>query len=131
MAKKKTVYGTRSTVTGTDTDLYTLSMEDVKELSFILGISLPLLLSRIHCPAKANYAWKWFSLKQKIKDDAGEFQTAKLTVYDFFTDNRNIDLPYIADLPCINVRNPKRPAYFPIELCSLVYSHARPFLQQI
>ncbi|CAI9787194.1 unnamed protein product [Fraxinus pennsylvanica] len=120
MAKKKIVYGTRSTATGTDADLYTLSMEAAKELllillatfgendvdhscrdilsasifylqqlvgrnhrllpsvvstlpllllfgsssidmefSFGLGISLPLLLSKIHCSVEANSAWKW------------------------------------------------------------------------
>ncbi|KAL2479726.1 protein argonaute 4-like [Abeliophyllum distichum] len=55
-----------------------------------------------------------FSLKQKIKDDAGEVQSTDVTFYDYFVNNRNIDLP------CINVGKPKRPTYFPLELCSLV-----------
>ncbi|XP_022866891.1 protein argonaute 4-like isoform X1 [Olea europaea var. sylvestris] len=61
-----------------------------------------------------------FSLKQRNKDDAGEAQTTEVTVYDYFVNSRNIDLRYSADLPCINVGKPKRPTYFPIELCSLV-----------
>ncbi|KAL2543374.1 Protein argonaute 4 [Abeliophyllum distichum] len=55
-----------------------------------------------------------FSLKQKTKDDAGEVQSTDVTFYDYFVNNRNIDLP------CINVGKPKRPTYFPLELCSLV-----------
>ncbi|XP_051134343.1 protein argonaute 4-like [Andrographis paniculata] len=59
-----------------------------------------------------------FELKQKGKD--GEFQTTEVTVYDYFVKHRNIELRYSADLPCINVGRPKRPTYFPVELCSLV-----------
>ncbi|KAL3620305.1 Protein argonaute-4 [Castilleja foliolosa] len=58
-----------------------------------------------------------FTLKQKSKDGEGEVE---VTVYDYFVNQRNIDLRYSADLPCINVGKPKRPTYFPIELCSLV-----------
>ncbi|KAL0435283.1 UNVERIFIED_CONTAM: protein argonaute 4 [Sesamum radiatum] len=61
-----------------------------------------------------------FTLKQKSKDGDGEYQTTEVTVYDYFVNHRNIDLRYSADLPCINVGKPKRPTYFPIELCSLV-----------
>ncbi|KAI7983451.1 Protein argonaute 4 [Camellia lanceoleosa] len=61
-----------------------------------------------------------FSLKQKGKDDDGEVQTLEVTVYDYFVNYRNIELRYSADLPCINVGKPKRPTYFPLELCSLV-----------
>ncbi|CAL5434090.1 unnamed protein product [Camellia sinensis] len=61
-----------------------------------------------------------FSLKQKGKDDDGEVQTLEVTVYDYFVNYRHIDLRYSGDLPCINVGKPKRPTYFPLELCSLV-----------
>lgn len=61
-----------------------------------------------------------FSLKQKSKDEDGEFQAMEVTVYDYFVNYRHIDLKYSADLPCINVGKPKRPTYFPIELCDLV-----------
>ncbi|KAI4305845.1 hypothetical protein L6164_029185 [Bauhinia variegata] len=58
-----------------------------------------------------------FTLKNK---GCGEDDTLEVTVYDYFVNHRNIDLRYSADLPCINVGKPKRPTYFPIELCSLV-----------
>ncbi|GAA0158071.1 translation initiation factor [Lithospermum erythrorhizon] len=61
-----------------------------------------------------------FTLKQKTKDANGEPETTEVTVYDYFVNQRNIDLRYSADLPCINVGKPKRPTYFPIELCELV-----------
>ncbi|KAK6164049.1 hypothetical protein DH2020_000913 [Rehmannia glutinosa] len=57
---------------------------------------------------------------KKSKDGDGEVQTTEVTVYDYFVKHRNIDLRYSADLPCINVGRPKRPTYFPVELCSLV-----------
>ncbi|XP_015079262.1 protein argonaute 4 [Solanum pennellii] len=61
-----------------------------------------------------------FILKRRSKDEDGEVQTSEVTVYDYFVNDRNIDLRYSADLPCLNVGKPKRPTYFPIELCTLV-----------
>ncbi|KAK4492323.1 hypothetical protein RD792_003126 [Penstemon davidsonii] len=61
-----------------------------------------------------------FTLKQRTKDENGEFETTEVTVYDYFVNIRKIELRYSADLPCINVGKPKRPTYFPVELCSLV-----------
>ncbi|OIT19025.1 protein argonaute 4 [Nicotiana attenuata] len=61
-----------------------------------------------------------FTLKQRSKNEDGEVQTSEVIVYDYFVNHRNIDLRYSADLPCINVGKPKRPTYFPVELCSLV-----------
>ncbi|KAF8403535.1 hypothetical protein HHK36_011639 [Tetracentron sinense] len=62
-----------------------------------------------------------FSLKQKNgRDGDGEVQTIEVTVYEYFVNYRHIELRYSADLPCINVGKPKRPTYFPLELCSLV-----------
>ncbi|CAL0315822.1 unnamed protein product [Lupinus luteus] len=55
----------------------------------------------------------------KIKGGADD-ATEEVTVYDYFVNHRNIQLRYSADLPCINVGKPKRPTYFPLELCSLV-----------
>lgn len=57
-----------------------------------------------------------FSLKQRGNTDDGEPQAIELTVYDYFTNNRNIDLRYSAELPCINVGKPKRPTYIPLEV---------------
>ncbi|CAJ2651952.1 unnamed protein product [Trifolium pratense] len=56
-----------------------------------------------------------FTLKKRDGDG-----TEEMTVLDYFTNVRKIDLRYSADLPCINVGRPKRPTYFPIELCELV-----------
>jgi len=39
---------------------------------------------------------------------AGEDDTEKITVYDYFVHRRKIDLQYSASLPCINVGKPKR-----------------------
>ncbi|CAL0307497.1 unnamed protein product [Lupinus luteus] len=55
----------------------------------------------------------------KVKGGADD-ATEEVTVYDYFVKHRNIQLRYSADLPCINVGKPKRPTYFPLELCSLV-----------
>ncbi|KAF1868682.1 hypothetical protein Lal_00036120 [Lupinus albus] len=55
----------------------------------------------------------------KVKGGADD-ATEEVTVYDYFVNHRNIQLRYSADLPCINVGKPKRPTYFPLELCSLV-----------
>ncbi|XP_027329366.1 protein argonaute 4-like [Abrus precatorius] len=60
-----------------------------------------------------------FTLKSKGGTDGGD-APEEVTVYDYFVNHRKIDLRYSADLPCINVGKPKRPTYFPLELCSLV-----------
>ncbi|RDY14406.1 Protein argonaute 4, partial [Mucuna pruriens] len=60
-----------------------------------------------------------FTLKGKGGMD-GENGTEEITVYDYFVNVRKIELRYSADLPCINVGKPKRPTFFPIELCELV-----------
>ncbi|KAG5239467.1 protein argonaute 4A [Salix suchowensis] len=62
-----------------------------------------------------------FSLNQRSgRVGDGEVQTIEVTVYDYFVNHRNMQLKYSADFPCINVGKPKRPSYFPLELCNLV-----------
>uniref|UniRef100_A0A7N0SX97 Argonaute 4 n=1 Tax=Kalanchoe fedtschenkoi TaxID=63787 RepID=A0A7N0SX97_KALFE len=61
-----------------------------------------------------------FTLKQHSRNENGECETTEVTVYDYFVNNRNIQLSWSKDVPCINVGKPKRPTYFPIELCELV-----------
>eukprot|EP00262_Sarcandra_glabra_P005111 TRINITY_DN16421_c0_g1_i1.p1 TRINITY_DN16421_c0_g1~~TRINITY_DN16421_c0_g1_i1.p1 ORF type:complete len:914 (+),score=151.93 TRINITY_DN16421_c0_g1_i1:78-2819(+) len=64
-----------------------------------------------------------FSLKMRNGRDQngdGEVHTTEVTVYDYFVNHRHIELSYSATLPCINVGRPKRPTYYPIELCTLV-----------
>ncbi|MED6176340.1 Protein argonaute 4A, partial [Stylosanthes scabra] len=58
-----------------------------------------------------------FTLKTRGGADGEE---TEVTVYDYFVKQRNIELRYSGDLPCINVGKPKRPTYFPLELCDLV-----------
>ncbi|GJN06292.1 hypothetical protein PR202_ga24007 [Eleusine coracana subsp. coracana] len=76
----------------------------------------------------ANSEYKIVGLSDKIcgeqlftlKNRNGDPESAEVTVYDYFVKNRGIELKYSGDFPCINVGKPKRPTYFPIELCSLV-----------
>ncbi|EXB54656.1 Protein argonaute 4 [Morus notabilis] len=58
-----------------------------------------------------------FSLKQRGGDDS---EPLEVTVYDYFVNHRKMNLQYSESLPCINVGKPKRPTFFPLELCSLV-----------
>ncbi|TVU22668.1 hypothetical protein EJB05_32383, partial [Eragrostis curvula] len=60
-----------------------------------------------------------FTLKNRSGEN-GDPETTDVTVYDYFVKNRGIELRYSGDFPCINVGKPKRPTYFPVELCSLV-----------
>ncbi|XP_008778689.1 protein argonaute 4B-like [Phoenix dactylifera] len=61
-----------------------------------------------------------FALKQKSSGNGDDIHTTEITVYEYFVKYRNIEPRYSADLPCINVGKPKRPTYFPMELCTLV-----------
>ncbi|XP_037462496.1 protein argonaute 4A-like [Triticum dicoccoides] len=60
------------------------------------------------CLSERNCSEQMFSLKQ-----------LEIPVYAYFVKNRGMELRYSGDFPCINVGKPKRPAYLPIELCSL------------
>ncbi|XP_061364756.1 protein argonaute 4A-like [Gastrolobium bilobum] len=53
------------------------------------------------------------------KDANGEVLSSEITVYDYFKHHKKIELR-CSNMPCINVGKPKRPAYFPVELCTLV-----------
>ncbi|CAH8362423.1 unnamed protein product [Eruca vesicaria subsp. sativa] len=57
---------------------------------------------------------------RNAKNDTGEVVEHQTTVYEYFTEFRNIPLRYSGDFPCINVGKPKRPTYIPIEHCELV-----------
>lgn len=46
----------------------------------------------------------------------GDCDTVEITVYDYYK-KKGIELLYSGDLPCINAGKPKRPTYFPIEVC--------------
>lgn len=55
-------------------------------------------------------------------DDGGE--TSEITVYEYFTKHRGIELKHSAFMPCLDVGKPKRPIYMPLEVrnsfCSYV-----------
>ncbi|KAI4300973.1 hypothetical protein L6164_034296 [Bauhinia variegata] len=51
------------------------------------------------------------------KDDN---HATQITVYDYFIEHHNIVPEKSAELPCINVGNPKKATYYPLELCSLL-----------
>ncbi|XP_057527179.1 protein argonaute 4A-like [Amaranthus tricolor] len=59
-----------------------------------------------------------FELRQRNGD--GQHQSVEITVHDYFVQHHNISLRYSSKYPCINVGRPKRPSYFPIEMCDLV-----------
>nr|XP_043628262.1 LOW QUALITY PROTEIN: protein argonaute 16-like [Erigeron canadensis] len=61
-----------------------------------------------------------FPMRVKKDDGTYDDQTINITVFDYFTKHRNIEVTYSAYIPCIDVGKPKKPSYFPVELCSLV-----------
>ncbi|VYS67499.1 unnamed protein product [Arabidopsis thaliana] len=69
-------------------------------------------LSGLHCKDQ-TFTWK-------KRNQNREFEEVEITVSDYFTRIREIELRYSGGLPCINVGKPNRPTYFPIELCELV-----------
>ncbi|XP_057954580.1 protein argonaute 16 isoform X2 [Malania oleifera] len=64
---------------------------------------------------------QFFSLKVKESGNASsEGQTLEITVYDYFTKHRNIELSRSVYMPCLDVGKTKRPNYLPMELCDLI-----------
>ncbi|KAF5203307.1 argonaute [Thalictrum thalictroides] len=61
---------------------------------------------------------QYFPLKMRRED--GTEETVEITVYDYFVNNRKIELSSSAYMPCLDVGKSKRPNYLPLELCSLV-----------
>ncbi|WJX30546.1 hypothetical protein P8452_19072 [Trifolium repens] len=53
-------------------------------------------------------------------DVNGQVEITEITVYEYYKHKKNIELHYSIDMPCINVGKPKKPTYFPMELCTLV-----------
>ncbi|XP_061993550.1 protein argonaute 4A-like [Rosa rugosa] len=58
-----------------------------------------------------------FFLKSK-KGQNGD--GVEITVCEYFAQYKQMQLRDSADFPCINVGKPKKPSYFPLELCDLV-----------
>lgn len=55
-------------------------------------------------------------MKVKTATDAHDGETAEITVYNYFTKHRNLELTYSAFMPCLDVGKPKRPKYLPLEV---------------
>ncbi|ESQ42126.1 hypothetical protein EUTSA_v10015501mg [Eutrema salsugineum] len=68
-------------------------------------------LSRLPCKDQ-TFIWKQ-------KKGNGEVEE-EIKVFDYYKKNHDIRLHDSGDLRCINVGKPKRPTYFPMELCHLV-----------
>ncbi|KAI7993599.1 Protein argonaute 16 [Camellia lanceoleosa] len=58
---------------------------------------------------------QFFSLKVRNADGGYGGEALEITVYDYFTKHRNIELTYSAFMPCLDVGRPKRPNYLPLE----------------
>lgn len=56
----------------------------------------------------------------RVKKENGTYddQTVNITVLDYFTKHRKIEVSYSAYLPCIDVGKPKNPTYLPLEVVS-------------
>ncbi|KAH7852269.1 hypothetical protein Vadar_022628 [Vaccinium darrowii] len=63
---------------------------------------------------------QFFPLKVRNSNGGKDGETLEITVYEYFTKHRNVELRYSAYMPCLDVGKPKRPSYLPLELCSLV-----------
>ncbi|KAF3783946.1 argonaute 4B protein, partial [Nymphaea thermarum] len=61
-----------------------------------------------------------FQLRVKVVDNAVDYETVAISVYDYFVKEKHIQLKYSANLPCLIVGRLKHPAYLPLELCELV-----------
>lgn len=53
----------------------------------------------------------------KNGEGAYDGETIEITVFEYFTKHRNIELTYSAFMPCLDVGKPKRPNYLPLEVC--------------
>ncbi|MCL7039048.1 hypothetical protein MKW94_025298, partial [Papaver nudicaule] len=62
----------------------------------------------------------YFPMKVRNKGCQDEGKTVEVTVYDYFTKHRKLELTTSAYMPCVDVGKPKKPNYIPLELCSLV-----------
>ncbi|XP_009769203.1 protein argonaute 16 [Nicotiana sylvestris] len=113
---------------------FLLANQNVKEPRYIDWARAKRMLKNLRVKAKhSNKEFKIIGLSErpcnqqlfsmKVKngdglDNGGE--TIEITVYEYFTKHRNIELSNSAYMPCLDVGKPKRPNYLPLELCYLV-----------
>ncbi|XP_012571791.1 protein argonaute 16-like [Cicer arietinum] len=112
---------------------FLLSNQNVKEPRYIDWAKAKRMLKNLRIRAShRNQEFKIFGLSEKPciqqlfsmklkngEDNDGE-QTVDVTVYEYFSEHRGIELISSAYLPCLDVGKPNRPIFFPLELCSLV-----------
>lgn len=113
---------------------FLLANQDVKEARYIDWAKAKKMLKNLRVKTRhSNMEYKVVGLSEKpcnqqffpmkLRNRKGtddEEQTVDITVYDYFTKHRKIELTCSGYLPCLNVGKPKRPNYLPLELCSLV-----------
>lgn len=58
-------------------------------------------------------------VKNGGSSDNGE-ETIEITVYEYFTKHRNIELSSSVYMPCLDVGKPNRPNYLPLEVCRVI-----------
>ncbi|XP_074358310.1 protein argonaute 16-like [Apium graveolens] len=63
----------------------------------------------------------YFTLKKRHGNGPrAEVQPEEITVYEYFTKHRNLQLTTSAYFPCLDVGKPGKPNYVPLELCNVV-----------
>ncbi|CAN4103690.1 unnamed protein product [Withania somnifera] len=112
---------------------FLLANQNVKEPRYIDWTRAKGMLKKLRVKAKHNNRefkiiglsdrpcnQQLFSMKVKNGGSPENGETIEITVYEYFTKHRNIDLSSSAYMPCLDVGKPKRPNYLPLELCYLV-----------
>lgn len=56
-----------------------------------------------------------------VSDEDGQVSMKEITVYDYYTNKRKLELTWSAFLPCLTVGKPKKPIYLPIEVSNLLF----------
>lgn len=59
-------------------------------------------------------------MKVRNEDGTDEGQTVEVTVYDYFTKHRKLELTTSAYMPCVDVGRPKKPNYIPLEVSMML-----------
>lgn len=62
----------------------------------------------------------------KVKNGGGSHdcgEVMEITVSEYFTKHRNIELTYSAFMPCLDVGKPKKPIYLPLEVCRIHFRY--------
>ncbi|XP_052208551.1 protein argonaute 16 [Diospyros lotus] len=113
---------------------FLLANQNAREPRHIDWVKAKKMLKNMRVKARhTNFEFKIIGLSEKpcnqlfftmkARDGGNGYdggQSLDITVYDYFTKYRNVELTYSAHMPCLDVGKPKRPNYLPLELCTLV-----------